>query len=121
MLKNDLFTFTDLQEEGNIVRTIIGLNPSHAIFAGHFPGQPVLPGACMMQMVKEVLAAYLGKPIKLVSASDLKFLAVVDPAENNPIQMEIKVLPENDKIRVDAKLLDNATVLFKFKGLFVQH
>jgi len=75
----------------------------------------------MMQMVKEVLAAYLGKPIKLVSASDLKFLAVVDPAENNPIQMEIKVLRENDKIRVDAKLLDNATVLFKFKGLFVQH
>jgi 3-hydroxyacyl-[acyl-carrier-protein] dehydratase len=119
MLKNDLFTFTDLQEEGNIVRTIIGLNASHPIFAGHFPGQPVLPGACMMQMVKEVLADYLGKPIKLVSASDLKFLAVVDPAENNPIQMEIKLVREDGRTRIDAKLLDNAIILFKFKGIFV--
>ena len=119
MLKNDLFTFTDLQEDGNIIRTIIALNASHPIFAGHFPGQPVLPGACMMQMVKEVLADYLGKPIKLVSASDLKFLAVVDPTENTPIQLEIKITHEDGKIGIDAKLLDKAVVLFKFKGIFV--
>jgi len=119
MLKNDLFTFSDLQEEGNIIRTIIRLNASHPIFAGHFPDQPVLPGACMMQMAKEVLADYLGKQIKLVSASDLKFLAIVDPTENNPIQMEIKLVREDGKTRIDAKLLDKAVVLFKFKGIFV--
>ena len=54
MLKDDFFIFTDLQTEGNIVKTDIELNAAHTIFKGHFPDQPILPGVCMLQMVKEV-------------------------------------------------------------------
>ena len=28
------------------------LNPQHAIYNGHFPQQPVVPGVCMLQMIK---------------------------------------------------------------------
>ena len=52
MLKNDFFTFTALQLEGDMVTTNIELNAAHSIFKGHFPGQPIVPGVCMMQMVK---------------------------------------------------------------------
>ncbi|MEJ0079486.1 MAG: hypothetical protein WDM78_00620 [Puia sp.] len=39
-----------------------------AIFSGHFPGQPVLPGVCMMEMVAEVLGVYLKKLISHIRA-----------------------------------------------------
>jgi 3-hydroxyacyl-[acyl-carrier-protein] dehydratase len=33
----------------------VRLNPNHEIFAGHFPNNPVLPGVCVLQIVKEIL------------------------------------------------------------------
>ena len=30
------------------------LNPQHAIYSGHFPQQPVVPGVCMLQIIKRV-------------------------------------------------------------------
>ena len=31
------------------------LNPQHAIYNGHFPQQPVVPGVCMLQIIKECI------------------------------------------------------------------
>lgn len=31
------------------------LNPQHAIYSGHFPQQPVVPGVCMLQIIKECI------------------------------------------------------------------
>jgi 3-hydroxyacyl-[acyl-carrier-protein] dehydratase len=120
MLQHHLFTFTDLQTDGGTVKTDIKLNPSHPIFKGHFLENPILPGVCMMQIVKEVAEAYLNKKIKLSLAQDLKFLSVINPEENNMIQLELKINMEDEKIRIVAQLSGNATVFFKFKGNFVQ-
>ncbi|WP_426669436.1 hypothetical protein ACPPVU_24880 [Mucilaginibacter sp. McL0603] len=118
MLQHHLFTFTDLQIEKDIVKTHIKLNPLHPIFKGHFPDNPILPGVCMMQMVKEVLEAYTNKEIKLVLGQDFKFLSIICPEENTMIQMEFKINTENEKIRIVAQLLTNTIVFFKFKGTF---
>src|SRR5476651_1293423 len=118
MLLNDFFTFTDLQTEGNTVKTHIELNAGHPIFKGHFPGQPILPGVCMMQIVKEVLEAHLNQQTRLVKAHDLKFLAFIHPEQNKAIQLELTINKDADLIKTDARLLDGATVFFKFKGTF---
>jgi len=119
MLLNDFFTFTDLEAEENVVKANIQLNAGHAIFQGHFPGQPILPGVCMMQIVKEVVESYLDKNIRLQKANDLKFLSFVDPNQNSQIQIELKINTDGQQIPVEARLLDNATVLFKFIGVFI--
>ena len=33
------------------------VDPAREIFKGHFPGQPVAPGVCLLGLVKEALAA----------------------------------------------------------------
>jgi 3-hydroxyacyl-[acyl-carrier-protein] dehydratase len=120
MLQHHLFTFADLQAEKEIVKTDIKLNPLHPILKGHFPDNPILPGVCMMQMVKEVAEAYTNKKIKLVLARDIKFLSIIRPEENTMIQMELKINMEGERIRIVAQLLDNAIVFFKLNGAFVQ-
>jgi 3-hydroxyacyl-[acyl-carrier-protein] dehydratase len=118
MLQHHFFTFTDFQTESDIVKTHIKLNPLHPIFKGHFPNNPILPGVCMMQMVKEVVEAHTDKKIKLVLGHDFKFLSIICPEENAMIQMEFKINTENEKIRVVAQLLNDKIVFFKFKGTF---
>ena len=120
MLQQPLFAFSYLQVEGNTVKTTIKLNPLHPIFKGHFPGNKILPGVCMLQMVKAVVEAHTEKKIKLISGQDLKFLSVIDPEKSTMIRMDLKIDIEDERIRIVAQLLDNAIVFFKFKGTFVQ-
>jgi 3-hydroxyacyl-[acyl-carrier-protein] dehydratase len=126
MLQGDFFHITTFQTAGNTAKVLLEIDPAHAIFEGHFPGQPVVPGVCMMQMVKEIAEKVLGKETRLVKADQIKFLAVLIPAENQPLQMELKfrVLENPTSINsereteVEARLLNETTVFFKFKGLF---
>jgi 3-hydroxyacyl-[acyl-carrier-protein] dehydratase len=118
MLQHNLFYFTELQTEDDLLRTNIELNAEHPIFKGHFPGQPILPGVCILQMVKEITEHHAKRSLKLVKADDLKFLSFVDPDQNKLIRMELRINFEDEQIKVVAQLLENATLLFKFKGIF---
>ena len=119
MLQGDFFHITTLQTVDNTVKVLLEINPAHAIFEGHFPGQPVVPGVCLMQMVKEIAEKVLGKETRLVKADQVKFLALLIPAENQPLQMELNFRArENRETGVDARLVNETTVFFKFKGLF---
>ncbi len=119
MLKGDFFHITELETADNTVKVMLELNTAHSIFEGHFPGQPVVPGVCMMQMVKEITEQVLGKETRLVKADQMKFLALLIPAESKTLQMDLKLSPrESGETGVDAQLLNNSTLCFKFKGLF---
>jgi 3-hydroxyacyl-[acyl-carrier-protein] dehydratase len=118
MLQGDFFHITELETAGNAVKAMLRLNTAHPIFEGHFPGQPVVPGVCMMQMAKEIAEQVLGKETRLIKADQLKFLALLIPAESKTLQMDIKLTPrENGETGVDAQLLNNSSLCFKFKGL----
>ena len=120
MLQNDFFSFTAPQTEGNTVKTTIELNAAHKIFEGHFPQHPIVPGVCMMQMVKEVMESVIGKETNLSIAHNIKFLTIIDPRENKTIQLDYKFsIPEEGRIMIDAQLLNSHTIFFKFKGTFV--
>jgi len=118
MLQNDLFDLDDLRADGESVKTNVRLNAEHAIFKGHFPEQPVLPGVCMLQIVKEITEIHIKKPLRLVKADDLKFLSFVDPTQNSLLRMELNINTETDQIKVTGQLFANVTLVFKFRGTF---
>ena len=119
MLRESFFHFTTPQTDGNTSKTTITLNAAHQIFEGHFPGQPVVPGVCMMQMVKEVLEHILGTKTKLVKAGDMKFLAILNPQVNSMAEMQItQTAVDNNTLKIDALIQHEAATFFKFKGVF---
>jgi 3-hydroxyacyl-[acyl-carrier-protein] dehydratase len=119
MLLNNFFTISNLQTAGFDIKVELVINGGHQIFAGHFPGQPVVPGVCMMQMVKEIMEEVLQKKSNLVKAHEMKFLAVIDPQQNNIIQAALKyTLEDNGTIAASATLFKDELIHFKFKGVF---
>jgi 3-hydroxyacyl-[acyl-carrier-protein] dehydratase len=119
MLLNNFFTINDLEAEGFDIKATLIIKADHKIFEGHFPGQPVVPGVCMMQMIKEVMEKVMGKKTALSKAYDMKFLSVIDPSRNNHIQSVFKysIEPEGNML-VNATLFKDELVYFKFKGMF---
>ncbi len=117
MFLGDFFTINNLQSSAPDVSAEIVINAQHKIFDGHFPGQPVVPGVCMMQMVKEIMEHVTGRKTILSKAHEMKFLVVIDPSQNNIIQATLKYTQEDDgKMNITATLLHEQTTHFKFKG-----
>jgi 3-hydroxyacyl-[acyl-carrier-protein] dehydratase len=102
-----------------IIKVGLQLNARHRIFEGHFPGQPVVPGACLMQMVKEITGAILTRELQLRRADQLKFIALIDPNADNILEMLLTIrTKEAGQVSVSASLLNGAMVCFKFSGVF---
>lgn len=119
MLLNHFFTIGDKQVSGNELTVTLTINKDHRIFEGHFPGQPVVPGVCMMQMILELMEQVTGKRLKLLTAYDMKFLAVINPQVNNSVSATVKYTEdEGGTFSASATIFCNETVHFRFKGQF---
>ena len=54
MLLDNFYTILSSESSDSTIWTIqIELNPKHPIYQGHFPGHPVVPGVCLLQLIKE--------------------------------------------------------------------
>ena len=70
MLKDDFFYIQSVSDEQGVISASLEINAAHKIFQGHFPGQPVVPGVCMVEMVKEVTETVTGKEMFLQKIED---------------------------------------------------
>src|SRR5690349_7128549 len=108
------------QAEGNKTKIAahLTINKSHPIFDGHFPGLPIVPGVCMVQIVKEITEYQLSKKLVMTSASNIKFLSVINPLKNNEVNAEIVLAPTSNSFDVEAKLFFGELTFFKIKAVF---
>jgi len=85
------FARAQLAGEGDTVRFTREVPQDHPCFPGHFPGQPLLPGALILAEVREAIArvpalvARLGPEPTLAAA---KFLAPVGPGASLAIELQ---------------------------------
>jgi len=120
-VKNDaLFKICKLEHGDDAISAMLDINKDCEIFKGHFPGHPVVPGACMLQIVKEVLEESLEVSLRLKKADHLKFISMIDPGNTLTVLLDItyKIAEEGD-ISVIAKLMSIEVVCFKFQGSFI--
>ncbi len=100
-------------QENNIYQVKVSLNPEHDIFKGHFPGNPVTPGVCMMQMTKEITESISQKPLFLKSANNIKFMAIINPNETPDLVLDLNIDEKEDEIKVKNTTLFGETIALK--------
>jgi 3-hydroxyacyl-[acyl-carrier-protein] dehydratase len=115
LLLNNLYTIQSLSESDSQIQVTIKLMADHAIFRGHFPGQPVLPGVCMMEMVAEIMGDYLKSSFRIVGGPLIKFLRMIDPRVNAEIHLEIKYHPSATVIITNGRIFFGPDVFMKFQ------
>ncbi|WP_155844956.1 3-hydroxyacyl-ACP dehydratase [Chryseobacterium daeguense] len=99
-------------ENGSFIATI-SLNKNHDIFKGHFPGNPVTPGVCMMQIVKELTEEFTGLKLFLKSASNVKFMAIINPFETPDLKLQLEINETDDLIKVKNTTSFGETIALK--------
>lgn len=118
-LTTDIFHIISTELSDGKIIVQITINPQSEIFKGHFPNQPVIPGACILQLVKDVLEDGLKKPLQMVKAEQLKFILMLVPGKEQDLILDIsfKIL-EDGNFKAVAKLTAGGMVCFKLQGSF---
>jgi 3-hydroxyacyl-[acyl-carrier-protein] dehydratase len=79
ILLDDFYHITGLQDTESGFSYTVALHKEHWIYRAHFPGAPVTPGVCLIQMCTELAGQHTGQSLSLKAINNLKFLAVIDP------------------------------------------
>lgn len=116
MMQNTLYTLLSESESGAVVKLL----PDSIIYRSHFPGRPVTPGVCVIQMVRELLGRHLGLKLSLTDALNVKFLQVIDPEEYPEITVRFLKIDREDSgtLKVSAAVSARDTTLCKLSLRF---
>ncbi len=119
MLLNNLYTIESCESSpaGDKITFVVLLNKEHAVFSGHFPGNPILPGVCTVQIIRELLEVKLGKAFRLVRAGNIKYLGFINPLTEAHVRFELLIRPaEAGTTGCQATVSARGSVRCSFKG-----
>lgn len=100
-LHNSLYTIIsdELNESGH--GYTLQLDQEHFIYKAHFPGEPITPGVCIMQIAKELLEMHMDMPLDIKCVKNVKFLKIIVPTESPVITYKLlKITQEADEVKV---------------------
>jgi len=114
----DLFTISNQSIREDEFDAVISFDPDHDIFKGHFPGQPVVPGVCLIHIVKEVAGIIAKREVLLKDGNNIKFLNMIDPREQEVLFSGSFSFTEDNMLLFKASISLDTRIFFKFKGIF---
>ena len=120
-LKNDFYSVTKTQHTDNGVNFTVHLNADHFIYTAHFPGNPITPGVCITQIVKELTEELVQKPLFLKVVKNLKFTQVINPIQYPNVTFVISTPREDESgYKVSAIVECGSEVFAKMSLMFVR-
>lgn len=115
MLLNDFYTYVDVSRDENQFSCKVIFNEAHDIFKEKT--EPIVPGVCMMEIVKELLQQTLGMSLWLRNAMKVKFLHLITPDVQPVIDIKWNEQEAGGYI-VDASFKYGDSACFELGGKF---
>ena len=97
MLQGILYETIAVDLAGATVRLL----PESPVYRGHFPGYPITPGVCRVEIALELIAEMAGqaghdekgaghdKKVRLVGAKNIKFTSPIIPSEGTELRFNL--------------------------------
>jgi len=114
----DLFTSIDnyLAQEGHYAFRV-RLDAPHPVYRGHFPGPPVLPGVCTLQLVRECLNRGTGRRFRYAAIRECKFLGMIVPQADTLLDIDIRLADDGTAAKkVTCVVTNNEKTVLKLKA-----
>ena len=112
MLKDSLYKILSINNIADGISYQISLLRDCPIYAAHFPGMPVTPGVCILQMMEELLADYTHKKVQTTAIKNARFLSMLKPTDE---VLDVNIFPvkqEDEKIKVQSTVMDSSGTIY---------
>ncbi|GER58319.1 3-hydroxyacyl-ACP dehydratase [Patiriisocius marinus] len=118
MLIKDLYTLENFEYTDGVVEAEIYLNKDNDIFKGHFPGNPVMPGVCMIQIIKELTEKAVDSTLFLSETTNIKFMAIINPNKTPYLKLSITITEVENGFKTKNISSFGETLALKMSALF---
>ena len=116
---NDLFILQSIDSTGSGFKAQVLCRPGHPVYQAHFPGHPVTPGVCLLQVATEIAQRQVSKPLHLKAARNIKFLNVLIPEEGKMVRFDFARFVSTDtECQTQVIVSDETTVYTKMSLIF---
>lgn len=116
-LMNDFYSIVDESSCDGTYKCQLKMNAQHGLYKVHFPGNPVTPGVCLVQMATEILERKYDKKFQLSEAVNIKFRKTVVP-EDEPTFVFNKLVFEDDLLKASVTIEDNENQFVKMSLIY---
>lgn len=122
MLLKDKF-FTVLHEEkitSNDAVYLCELKGDCDVYRGHFPGKPVSPGVCNIEMIRECAEMLSGHDLRISTIKQCRLTAVASPSICPKVDVKVSVaaIEGTSSYNVVATIADAERSYMELKGTF---
>lgn len=120
MLLKDFYKVISLEEnDSQKYLAIIFVNEKHEVFKGHFPDNPIMPGVCMMQIIKELTEQITESSLVMQRLINVKFMALINPEATPELRLELDITTTDEGlIKVKNTTYFNETVALKLSSVY---
>jgi 3-hydroxyacyl-[acyl-carrier-protein] dehydratase len=113
---SDYYTIDNRRTDGETTVFEVTLNPDCTVYQGHFPGMPVAPGVCNIQMVKECAERLTGRTLLMDYLAQCKMTTLLTPQQHPRLQVRIRLLENSDtQVNVQASVGQGEESYFTLK------
>jgi len=118
ILIEGLYKTEEISNSDSVITAKIKLNPAHEIFKGHFPGNPILPGVCMMQIIKELTEEVIQKELVMQTSTNIKFMAKINPETHPNLLLNISYAVEDGVLKLKNSTYFEDTLALKLNAKY---
>ena len=93
---DNLFLPQSITDTNDGFEVLVRCNPEHPVYKAHFPGNPITPGACLLQTAGALLQQKMGRPLYLKSSKNIKYLSLLIPAEGKEVKIGFSHVTEGE-------------------------
>ena len=111
-LIDDLYYIIAETCQENTLTYTVRFNPDHVIYRAHFPGNPITPGVCLVQMATELLERKYDTRLLLYATGNIKFKSPVLPS-HTPSLVFTKVVFDGHQLSANVSIENEETQFAK--------
>jgi 3-hydroxyacyl-[acyl-carrier-protein] dehydratase len=116
-LENRFYKITKEERAENEARFTVSILPDCDVYDGHFPGNPVCPGVCNIQTIKECAERLVGQPLTITTIKQCRLTAVATPQVCPEVTVTVSATENEGGYLITANISDEKQGYMSLKAI----
>lgn len=117
LLENKFYrVLSEERGEGLSAKYRVAILPECNVYDGHFPGDPVCPGVCNIETIKECAILLCGEQLRYSTIKQCRLTALATPTVCPEVGVQVNLSPSGEGYALQATIADDRQTYMILKG-----